>query len=358
VRSICHASTKPIDFDFCTKPQVQNLMPTLQEFYQFDTYIFDCDGVIWGIEDEDSKTSVTTINKLLSIGKRVMFITNNSNKIRASFVKELEKKGIHFGDLSQEQKLSMMISASYTTAAYCKEHGLRRPFVITSDRGVLDELEHAGINEYITTFGQNVFNDATLKQSDIEEFIARNPAPDCVVVGWDQGLTLRKVGTAVNYIKWHADTNGDHADFKQLPLIACSGDSGGVLGMANYCSNRVKVRAIGNGAMAEIVSRSFDPPHPWLDMGKPSEMLLDILKHPDAYNVDPKRSIMVGDTLQTDIVFGNRGGMTTLLVLTGVTTAFELKQAMDTPDDKNRWPDYVMPKLGHFVESGELLAAS
>lgn len=357
MRAVSEAKTEPIDFNVCSKPQVQNRMPTLQQFYEFDTYIFDCDGVIWGIEDDDSKTSVTTINNLLAQGKRVMFITNNSNKIRASFVKELEKKGINFGDHDQDQKLSMMISASYTTAAYCKENGLRRPFVITSDRGVLDELEHAGINDYITTFGENVFNDPTLKQSDMEEFIARNPAPDCVVVGWDQGLTLRKVGTAVNYIKWHADTNGGNADFKQLPLIACSGDSSGVLGMANYCSHRVKVRAIGNGAMAEIISRSFDPPHPWLDMGKPSEMLLDILRNPDAYAVDPSRSIMVGDTLQTDIVFGNRGGMTTLLVLTGVTTAFELKQAMDM-DDRNRWPDYVMPKLGHFVETGELCAAS
>ncbi|CAE7544515.1 pho2 [Symbiodinium sp. CCMP2592] len=63
------------------------------EFVSFETYVFDCDGVLWGISDEDSKTSVSTVNHLLSLGKRVMFVTNNSNKTRSQFLQQLEGKG-------------------------------------------------------------------------------------------------------------------------------------------------------------------------------------------------------------------------------------------------------------------------
>merc|ERR1719295_709745 len=39
--------------------------PTWEEFTSFETYIFDCDGVIWGIGEDDTRTSVETINVLL-----------------------------------------------------------------------------------------------------------------------------------------------------------------------------------------------------------------------------------------------------------------------------------------------------
>lgn len=57
-------------------------------------------------------------------------------------------------------------------------------------------------------------------------------------------------------------------------------------------------------------------------VGKPSPKMLEVLSH--YAKIDLKRSLMVGDRLNTDIEFGKRQGLRTLLVLTGVSTREEV----------------------------------
>eukprot|EP00931_Biecheleriopsis_adriatica_P004791 TRINITY_DN106409_c0_g1_i1.p1 TRINITY_DN106409_c0_g1~~TRINITY_DN106409_c0_g1_i1.p1 ORF type:complete len:409 (+),score=75.55 TRINITY_DN106409_c0_g1_i1:60-1286(+) len=335
-------------------------IPTVDEFCDFETYIFDCDGVIWGIDESDTKTAVATINILLGMGKRVMFVTNNSNKRRADFVAELERKGIDFGVRDAAERLRMVISASFTTANYLKQNRLKHPFVIASDTGILEELKLVGISEKdyfatITDDGQvrSEFESPLLygAEPEIHEIIEAHPQVDCIVVGWDLGITARKVGTAINYIRWHEDMHCNDPGYCQMPIIASSGDAGGVLGKVQHRGQSVKLRAIGNGAMADIIARSFDPPLEWLDMGKPSDALIELLRSPEGYNVNPHTALMIGDTLQTDIVFGNRAGMKTLLVMTGVTTMVELQGTLASWANVRRRPTFVLPKLGSLLHA-------
>ena len=53
---------------------------------------------------------------------------------------------------------------------------------------------------------------------------------------------------------------------------------------------------------------------------------------------------MVGDRLDTDILFGQGGGLTTALVLSGVTTEAELT----SPDNKIQ-PDLYMDDLSQLL---------
>ena len=50
------------------------------------------------------------------------------------------------------------------------------------------------------------------------------------------------------------------------------------------------------------------------------------------FGVPAARTCMVGDRMHTDIRFGNRNGMKTLLVLSGETTRAGMGNFPDTPD--------------------------
>ncbi|KAG1740553.1 HAD-like domain-containing protein [Suillus paluster] len=64
----------------------------------------------------------------------------------------------------------------------------------------------------------------------------------------------------------------------------------------------------------------------------------------DRVKFDPKRTIMVGDRLNTDILFGQAGGLATLLVLTGITS----KQDITGPHASPIVPDYVTQSIGEL----------
>ncbi len=74
-------------------------------------------------------------------------------------------------------------------------------------------------------------------------------------------------------------------------------------------------------------------------VGKPHKPMLDCIiatKH-----FDPKRAIMVGDRLNTDIEFAKEGGIASMLVLTGISKREEIEG-----EDAKTVPDYLIDSLG------------
>ena len=54
-------------------------------------------------------------------------------------------------------------------------------------------------------------------------------------------------------------------------------------------------------------------------MGKPGDFAYELIENHHFQGVEKCKIIMVGDNLETDILFGQRNGIDTLLVLSGVT---------------------------------------
>ncbi len=65
-------------------------------------------------------------------------------------------------------------------------------------------------------------------------------------------------------------------------------------------------------------------------LGKPSSVAAAAAM--DRLNADPTKTLVVGDRLDTDIALGNRAGMETALVLTGITDRAALAAADVEPD--------------------------
>ena len=74
------------------------------------TILTDCDGVLWH-DDKPIEGSPKTINALLSIGKRVYFVTNNGTKTRQELHDKARKQGFHI-------KLESIIVPTYSIAEY------------------------------------------------------------------------------------------------------------------------------------------------------------------------------------------------------------------------------------------------
>jgi arabinose operon protein AraL len=76
-------------------------------------------------------------------------------------------------------------------------------------------------------------------------------------------------------------------------------------------------------------------------VGKPSPIILEVALR--ALGVPAAECVIVGDRIETDIVMGKRGGLTTVLVLSGVTRA-------DDPRIAEVGPDAVIRSIRDLLE--------
>ncbi|KAJ3052063.1 hypothetical protein HK097_006949 [Rhizophlyctis rosea] len=267
-----------------------------------DTFLLDCDGVIWaGNTVFDGVPEA--LNYLRSKGKRLLFVTNNSTKSRASYLKKFQSLNLH-------ATLDEIFGSAYA-AAYYIAHQLNFPptkkVYVIGMSGIQDELTSEGIS----SVGGSEDDDNLSDMADMAS-IKPDPSIGAVLLGFDLNINYKKLAKAFTYL--HHD-EGVH-------FLATNSD------LTFPAGGTVYPGGFGTGALLAALSAPLDRKP--VVLGKPHQTMLDVIVN--KYHLDPQRTCMIGDRLDTDIAFGQHGGLKTLLVMTGVTSPKKLQESDIQPD--------------------------
>lgn len=295
------------------KTQKLNLDSAKDMLDNTQAFIFDCDGVIWR-GDKLIEGIPETLEALSAAGKKRIFVTNNSTKSREGYLKKFQSLGLNV-------KAEEIYSSSYAAAAYLKRtnfptDGSKKVYVI-GEVGIIEELDLASIPH----LGGPADVDSKINLGK-GVYMEHDHDVGAVIVGFDRYINYYKIQYATLCIR-----ENENCEF-----IATNRDAVTHLTDAQEWA--------GNGSMVgAIAGSSGKEPN---TVGKPSTFMLDDIA--ETFNLDKSQICMVGDRLDTDILFGQNGGLRTMLVLSGVTREETLLS-----EENQIQPDLYTSKLADIL---------
>ena len=253
----------------------------------FGGYIFDLDGTIW-LTTQLVPGAQETIAALRERGRRIVYLTNNSDGTRRTFAEQLTNFGLP--TVPEE-----IVSTSYVMARYLTQQSPGcRCYVIGPDP-LREELCRAGFT-----------------------LCDRPGEIDYVVLGIDRDFTYRKLQTAFEAIRSGAR------------FVATNPDP---------YSPRVGGDLADIGALIAAIEVSTQHK---LDMmvGKPNSIIVEIAV--EATGLPKGECLMVGDQLETDVLAGKKCGVPVALLLRDLRVR---EKAITWPDP----PEYQLESLLDLV---------
>jgi len=207
---------------------------------------------------------------------RYLYVTNNSTLAPSQFVEKLGRIGVRATD-------GQIITSAVATAEYLKAVAPAEATVnVVGEAGLTSALEERG-------------------------FRLAGRRADYVVCGWDRTLTFEKLATACLAIRGGATFVGTNPD-KTYPLESDI------------------IPGAGSIIAALVAATDVEP----IVVGKPEPIIIEHSLRVLGAQAD--ETAMLGDRLDTDILGGNRAGIKTIMVLTGISTAEEARVFESPPD--------------------------
>lgn len=230
---------------------------------RYDNFIFDLDGTIYRGEHLIPKAD-EVINELKSIGKKIVFVSNKTTGTATDYFDLLKNWGL---DIRQEE----IINSTLVVINYLLENFNGDSFFAIGEDSFVNEIKKSGLKY----------------SADPKEI-------KILLVTLDRTLNYEKLEIAAQALENGAKFFAANID------DTCPVDSGEVLDAGSTIS-----------ALEKRTHRKLEQ-----HFGKPSEFMFNEIRK--RLNSDPEKTLLVGDRLETDIAMGNKFGIDTALVETGV----------------------------------------
>lgn len=250
---------------------------------------------------------------LIMIDKQTIFVTNNSTKSRADYVKKLEALGI-------PATVDEIFASAYSSAIY-----ISRIMNLPAPKNKVFVIGEAGIETELKT--ENVPFIGGTDPAYRREMTQADYAgiADGSLMDDDVGIVLAGLDFHINYLKLSYGYNYLARGAKFL--------------VTNTDSTLPNSHAFFPGAgsiSVPLINMTGQQP---IALGKPSQAMMDAIE--GKFKFDRSKACMVGDRLNTDIKFGIEGKLGgTLAVLTGVSKKSEWEA-----EDAVAVPAYYVDKL-------------
>lgn len=240
-------------------------------------FLFDMDGTLY-LGNRLYDFTIELLDTIKNTGRRYLFMTNNSSKSVADYIKKLEKLGI-------SATRDDFITSSQATAYYLKENYPNHKLYVCGTQSLKKELETEGF-----TVTEN-----------LEEV-------DCIVMGFDTELTFKKLEDVSRMLL----TREGIPYIATNPDYVCPTEFGSVPDCGSVCD--MIYNATGKRPVV---------------IGKPSPLMPQLAM--SRYGYAKAETAVVGDRIYTDVKSGLNAGITGILVLSGETTPEILAKSQDKP---------------------------
>ena len=244
-------------------------------------FVFDMDGTIY-LGDEVFEGAVELMEDLPSLGKRYIYLTNNSSRAGSDYITRLQRLGFPCGEEN-------IFTSGMATGLYLNEkHPGARVYLVGT----------AAFRRELLSYGIN------LVEEDAE----------VVVAGFDTELVYEKLNKAVHFLRRGA------AFIEANPDWVCPMPNDEVL---PDCGSICALLTASSGVEPTVI-------------GKPNRNMIDIIS--GMTGIPNEEICCVGDRLYTDIAVAQNAGAVSLLVMSGETDEDMLNAA-------ERKPDYVLDNV-------------